>query len=223
MQSCRVLRGLIVRKESWQLSRRGKLVALLLVFAFLWIFIRNLCLFLSPTDRVPSSYLVVEGWISVPSLRQAATEFTNGGYKKILTSGCRVRNPWHPDEKSTAADWGASKLRRLGFDTNLIEAVPCWTEQQDRTYHSALALKNWLSERKIDCSGINVLTEGPHARRTRLLFQKAFGPKVRIGIIAIKSPDFDCSRWWNSSEGVREVIGEAIAYTYARLLFSSKE
>jgi len=64
---------------------------------------------------------------------------------------------------------------------------------------------------------INVVTEDAHARRTRLLFQKALGNDVRVGIISIPNPDYDAKHWWRYSEGVREVIGEGIAYTYAKV------
>jgi hypothetical protein len=72
----------------------------------------------------------------------------------------------------------------------------------------------------VSVRGINVLTEEAHARRTRLLFQKAFGDEVKVGIISVPSPDYDSKHWWRYSEGVREVIGEGIAYIYARFLFS---
>lgn len=70
---------------------------------------------------------------------------------------------------------------------------------------------------------INVVTEGVHARRTRLLFQEAFGNRVQVGIIAVPNPDYASGRWWLYSEGVRDVIGEGIAYVYARLLFHPSE
>jgi len=66
---------------------------------------------------------------------------------------------------------------------------------------------------------INVLTEDAHARRTRLLYQKAFGKNVAVGVIAISNPDYDPKDWWRYSEGVREVIGESIAYIYAQFFF----
>lgn len=66
---------------------------------------------------------------------------------------------------------------------------------------------------------LNVVTENTHARRTRFLFQEAFGKNVKVGIIAVPNPDYDASYWWRYSEGVREVISEAIAYVYARLFF----
>jgi len=70
---------------------------------------------------------------------------------------------------------------------------------------------------------INVVTEDAHARRTRLLFQKALGNDVRVGIISIPNPDYDAKHWWRYSEGVREVIGEGIAYTYAKVFSYQSE
>jgi hypothetical protein len=67
---------------------------------------------------------------------------------------------------------------------------------------------------------INVMTADVHARRTSLLFHEAFGDGVTVGIIAVPNPDYDSRRWWRYSEGVREVIGESIAYGYARFLFA---
>ena len=68
-------------------------------------------------------------------------------------------------------------------------------------------------------SSINVLTEGAHARRTRLLYQKAFDQNVTVGIIAVSNPDYNPKQWWRYSDGVREVIGESIAYIYAKFFF----
>jgi hypothetical protein len=65
----------------------------------------------------------------------------------------------------------------------------------------------------------NILTEDFHARRTRLLYEKVFGKDVAIGIIAIPSPDYDAHHWWRYSDGVREAVGESIAYLYAKFLF----
>ena len=44
---------------------------------------------------------------------------------------------------------------------------------RDRTYGSAVALRNWLREHNVPVSGINVITEDLHARRYRLLFPKS--------------------------------------------------
>jgi hypothetical protein len=66
---------------------------------------------------------------------------------------------------------------------------------------------------------LDLVTLGPHARRSRLLYEEAFGNKVKVGVIAIAIPDYDVKRWWRYSEGVREVIGEGIGYLYVKFLF----
>jgi uncharacterized SAM-binding protein YcdF (DUF218 family) len=66
---------------------------------------------------------------------------------------------------------------------------------------------------------VNLVTENTHARRTRLLFGKALGKNVAVGIIAIPNPDYDKGHWWRYSEGVKDVGSEAVAYVYARLFF----
>lgn len=66
---------------------------------------------------------------------------------------------------------------------------------------------------------VNVITVGPPARRTRLLFGKALGREIQVGIIMVESQDSDPKRWWTTSPGVRTVISEGIAYGYARVFF----
>jgi hypothetical protein len=212
--------GLLRRQERWGLSLRGWLAASGLAVLLGVLFVFQIYPFLAITDRQPpSDYLVAEGWVPVDVLKGALAEFNAGGYRQILVSGCIVHDEWMDKPGVTYADWGASKLRRLGMPNDLIQPVPCLVQRKDRTYNSALAVKQWMGEHGIQPSHINVVTEGAHARRSRLLFQKAFGPGVKVGIIAIEDPQFDPDHWWRSSEGVREVVGETVAYLYARLLF----
>jgi hypothetical protein len=63
---------------------------------------------------------------------------------------------------------------------------------------------------------INVVTLGTHARRTRFLYREAFGKDSEVGVICVPDRGFDLRFWWRSSQGVRTVLGEAIAYFYAR-------
>ena len=93
-----------------------------------------------------------------------------------------------------------------------VQPIPCWVERKDRTYNAALAVEQWFQENGVSVRSIDVMTLGPHARRSRLLFQKAFGKEVRVGVISVEDRDYDPDHWWASSQGVREVVGEAIAY-----------
>jgi hypothetical protein len=91
--------------------------------------------------------------------------------------------------------------------------------EKDRTYTMAHAIRQRLEADGVSTSRINVVTFGPHARRSRLLYEEAFGPHSDIGVLPITSRDFDPRHWWTTSDGVRTMIGEAVAYAYARLVF----
>ncbi len=94
---------------------------------------------------------------------------------------------------------------------------------RDRTYGSAVALREWLDEHDVAVQSVNVMTEDAHARRTHLLFKKALGKNVTVGIIAVPNPDYDARRWWRYSEGVKDVGSEAFAYIYTRFFFYPSE
>jgi len=91
-----------------------------------------------------------------------------------------------------------------------LQAVPGKAKKRDRTWESASALRQWFQEEKIDVRALNVVSLGAHARRTRLIYEHAFGQRVRIGIIAIEDVDYDPHRWWTSSSGFRTTISELI-------------
>jgi uncharacterized SAM-binding protein YcdF (DUF218 family) len=97
--------------------------------------------------------------------------------------------------------------------------VPAAKVKRDRTYVSAVALRDWFRQRGPAPAALNVVTTDVHARRTRLLFEKAFGAGTRIGIIAVPDDRFDGVRWWRTSEGVRTVFSESLGYFYARVFF----
>jgi hypothetical protein len=125
----------------------------------------------------------------------------------------------YTNDYNTSAHQGAARLQGEGLSPDLIQAVPARISDRDRTYGAARALRTWLSEHHSSVRAINVLTQNVHARRTRLLFEKALGGRTSVGIIAVGNPDYDARHWWRYSEGVRDVISETIAYVYAKLFF----
>lgn len=212
--------GLFNRRERWGLSARGWLVVISFPILFTAVFLFAAHPFLAISQRVPADVLVVEGWIHEYAIRAGAAEFKSGGYRRVFTTGGpspglgRYVNDWQ-----TSASVGADGLKRAGVPESVLTMVPSRVMSRDRTFSSALALRNWLREHGQDVRAFNVLTEDAHSRRTRLLFQKAFGDGVSIGVISVPSPDYDSRRWWRYSEGVREILSESIAYLYARFLF----
>lgn len=176
--------------------------------------------FLAVTQRVDSSTLVVEGWVHEYGIRAAVKEFNDGHYQRIFTTGGPVEGlGGYVNDFQTVASVGADLLRQHGITDKSLQMVPSRVVDRDRTYGSAIALRNWIREHDLQVDSINVLTEGAHARRTRLLFQEALGPDIKVGIISVANPDYNPKYWWRYSDGVRDVSSEALAYVYAKIFF----
>ena len=224
----RALWGLLDRKERWSPSWRGRLIlALILASALLLVgalVLKGVYPFLATTHRVNANILVVEGWIHEYAIRAALKEFQSNHYARIFTTGGPVEGTrGYINDYCTSASVGADLLRKNGLANGSVQMVPSRVMDRDRTYGSAVALRNWFRDHNMAVSGIDVVTEDLHARRTRLLFQKALGDKLTVGVIAIANPDYDAKHWWSYSEGVKEVGSEALAYVYARLFFHPSE
>ena len=180
----------------------------------------NIHPFLAVTHRVNTNTLVVEGWIPRYSIREAVEEFKTGSYQCIFTTGGPVEGSGgYTNDYNTSASVGADSLKKFGVPDDLVQMVPSREIARERTYSSAVALRDWFREHNTPVHSVNVLTEGVHARRTLFLYQKALGKNVAVGVIAVSNPNYDPTRWWRYSDGVREVIGESIAYIYARFFF----
>jgi len=211
--------GLIQRRETLVPTRRGW-AGLALVLALLFIgFVLEIHSFLAVTSSLPGGVLVVEGWAPDYALQQAVLEFRRAHYDKVYVTGGPLEFGSFLSEYQTYAQRGAASLEKLGLSTNELQALPAPLVRRDRTYTSALSLARWFQEHGMKPARVNVLTEDTHSRRSRLLFQKALGQEVQVGVIAIPPADYDPKRWWRSSGGVRSVIGETLAYGYVRLFF----
>jgi len=216
----RAMWGVFDRKERWSLSWRGRLIvasALLLVGALV---LKGVYPFLAITHRVNANILVVEGWIHEYAIRAAVKEFRSNHYERVFTTGGPVVGTGgYINDFYTSASVGADLLKKWGLPDERLQMVPSRVMDRDRTYGSAVALRNWFRDHNMVVRSVNVMTEDMHARRTRLLFEEALGKSVTVGIIAVPNPDYDARRWWRYSDGVREVKGESIAYIYARFFF----
>jgi uncharacterized SAM-binding protein YcdF (DUF218 family) len=220
----RAVWGLLDRRERWSLSWRGRLTlaaALLLIGTLL---LKSVYPFLAITHRVNANILVVEGWIHEYAIQAAVKEFQSNHYQRVFTTGGPVvGSGGYINDFHTSASVGADLLRKNGLAIESVQMVPSRVMDRDRTYGSAVALRNWFRDRNMAVPAINIVTEDLHARRTRLLFQKAFGNDVKVGIIAVANVDYPANRWWRYSQGLKNVVSEFAAYLYARLLFFPSE
>lgn len=215
--------GLMWRRQVWVLTWYG------------WLLLLSTCVlgalggrqsihpFLALDLQVPADILVVEGWVPDYALRRGLDLSVDRNLRYLLLTGGTVRGEVDPEHGDTYAQMALERVQRIGGDVPHVYAVPS-TELtpepvRDRTYAEAIAVKEWLRDQGVKARSINVLTVGPHARRSRLLFQKAFGAGVEIGIISVPNREYDPRVWWRYSEGVKEVLSEGAAYLYARCLF----
>ena len=177
--------------------------------------------FLAPSKPIHGDILVVEGWLPDYALKKVKAYFQKGGYKLLVTIGGRIRTGSFVSKHETWAELASSSLNELGVSQKKIIAVPGLLNiKKDRTYHAALAVKKRLSSEGLNEASIDIVSLGTHARRSWFLFEDVFST-VNVGVISISPNDYDISRWWFFSEGVRSVVSEAIAYFYARFIFSS--
>jgi uncharacterized SAM-binding protein YcdF (DUF218 family) len=214
----RALGGLLVKKLRWTLSLRGRLLGLLLVLVAGLAAAMGLYPFLAITDRTSGELLVVEGWINSHSVGQTASEYiaAHQGREVVVVNAVYPEGDrW--ESGRYRSEYIVEGLIRQGVPKDRVHAVFCDVVRKDRTYESALAVKNWIQEQGLAVNAVDVVTLGPHARRSRLLFQKAFGQSVKVGVIALDEWSYDPARWWRYSDGVREVLFEGVAYLYARL------
>jgi hypothetical protein len=211
--------GLIRRKECWRITLRGWLLFGMLSGMAALFGVHGIFPFLALNRPVNAEILVVEGWLPDYLIQEIRSEFGKGGYRLLVTTGGPIIKGEIFAEFKTYAELMGAIFRKSGFDDKSVVAVPAEEAFKDRTYASALALRRWMSDSGMAARSVTVFSRGAHARRTRLLYDFAFQGKAEIGVIAGEDLRYDGKNWWKTSEGVRDILDETIAYLYARLLF----
>jgi len=219
--SPRLLWGLLRRRQCVALTWRGWLLGLLILGTAATLAVRNAYYFLAVTDPAPGGILVVEGWGPDIFLKDAIEEFRRNHYQQMLVTGTPIGKGGMFTQYKSNAELSAATMEAMGFDHNLLHAIPAQNVSRDRTYTSAMAVKNWLKEQGMNPASLTLISLGTHSRRSRLLYEKTFGDRVKIGIIAVQDGSVDPNRWWTTSQGFRSVTDEMIAYIYARFLFQT--
>jgi len=151
------------------------------------------------------------------AMREAAAEFQRGSYDVVVTVGTLPEAQKSEQKEENSAARAAEQLRKFGVEDNVIQVVAIPSVDWHRTYVSALAVKHWLARSKVHASGINVFTLGAHARKSLVLFKRAFGKEVPVGVIAGIEDSYEPDRWWLSAKGIYTVLRKTIGYLYAEL------
>lgn len=211
--------GLLNRRVCLLPTWRGWLLALLIVLPAAVVGVRKVQPFLAVSAPLTSDVLVVEGWMPDYGMKQVIEETGRTPYVVLIVTGGPLERGAPLSEYRTYAELGTATLAKLGANRPLPQAVPSADVYRDRTFTSAIALRDWLRTQGPMPATINLVSLGAHSRRSRLLFNKVFGHDVKIGIIALPDRSYDARHWWRSSQGFRTVVDEFLGYVYVRFIF----
>jgi hypothetical protein len=211
---------LISKKERWGLTWFGRLMVLILILLAGFIYSQGIYSFLAQNKPVMADILVVEGFIPDYALMEAKEIFYRDNYRQMIITGkVRIKGS-QLDQYENDGLYSAATLVKTGFEESKISVVALDKDiRKDRTYCSALAVKEWLIKNNPETASVNLLTIGCHARRSRMLFERAFDDSIDVGVIAVRNQLYDPGSWWRSSAGFREVTEETITWLYALLFF----
>lgn len=209
--------SLVRRKQVWTLTAQGWGVLIAVAATLIGFTITHIHSFLAVSYPIKADVLVVEGWLPDYALNQALIEFESGSYRQLITTGVPLSIGSYLAEYKNLAELSAATLRKMGLEKEKLVAVSAPDVVQDRTYASAVAFGQWLSNSGLKIESINLYTGDVHARRSWLLFKQVLAP-IKVGVIAAEARNYEPKNWWSSSAGVRTVISETIAYIYARFI-----
>jgi hypothetical protein len=210
---------LFKQKTIWWPTRWGWLAILVAVILPPALYIWKGESLLAITSREPADILVVEGWIGADGIEAAAREFHDGHYKYIVTNGGYTSRMWGVRSWSFA-EMAAHQLEALGVPPNQILAAKSLPSEQHRTFDSAVAVKNLLADQNIQAVGMNILTRGSHARRSRLVNSKV--ENIPVGVIAWMPSSYAGKPWWESSARAKDFLTESFAFFFEALFNSGR-
>jgi hypothetical protein len=101
-----------------------------------------------------------------------------------------------------------------------VIAVAAPESAQDRTFLSAVVVREWLRRQGVTVDAVDLFSGAVHARRSRLVFQMAFGPEVDVGVFAAPPRRYALDRWWTTSDGAKAVLDEAIGLAWTTCCFA---
>ncbi|GMT45667.1 MAG: hypothetical protein IEMM0006_1499 [bacterium] len=210
---------LVVKKYCRRLTFSGWLVLLLMLILIYRIWLGNVGGWLSLNHPIKAKTLVVEGWIEDYALKNAVGYYEKNGYEHLIVTGIPITQ-WHDYVAfKNTAEGAEAVIKGDGFKDSIYQAVIPRSVTINRTYNTAVATRILFEKHPGWGKTFNVYSVGVHARRTRLMFERAFGDEYKIGIIADTDRTFDPEHWWKSSKGFRNVSNEFVAFNYVWAFF----
>lgn len=198
------------------------LILLFVIILGFYLLIKNAYSFLAMSVTPVSKTLVVEGWVPESGLKNAIAFYKENHYENMIITGVPITQWTYSSAFSNMADASAGSMKHMFFSDTIYRAIIPTTVQRDRTYSTAIAMKQMLPKWGINADKFDIYTMGPHARRSYLMFSKAF-PDSKIGLITDTDPTLDSKKWYATSAGFRLVFSEWVSYFYSYFFFQPDE
>lgn len=208
-------------REVWLPTVWGLLLVLAIAVAIVVGLARSAYQLLAPQSPAPGARtLVVEGWLDRAELHQAVATARSGRYERVLTTGGPIDPTMDVGGWKSFAVRAAAQLRASGLPADMpVIAVPAPAAAQDRSYLSALMVREWAMQNGVALGALDVYSAGVHARRSWLVYRMAFGEAVEVGVLAARPADHDPQRWWTSSVGTKTTLGEILSLAWTKCCF----
>ena len=196
----------------------GWLLILLTIGVVVGFVFRNMAIFLTVNEPVGASYLVIDGWLGKEELDQGLAYFGAQDFSKLVVVGGPISNDFHGIDTSYA-ERAAGYLLEQGLPQERVAIVNVPYSAQDRTFLSAVMLREFFQQQGILMTRLDLFTSSVHTRRSRDLYRLAFGEQVEIGIIATAPRDFTPTHWWKSSDRGKGVAVEFAGWFLVKCCF----
>jgi hypothetical protein len=210
--------GMLTLKRGWFLKKDAMLILVAALCLLAWASVRSVYPFLSANDPPSGEVMVVDAWMPTYDLMLAASTYGELHPKVVLAVAGSYKTD-ASDLPQARDSYAVGILERFGVPKDRVHLIAFPGSAQNRTYSSAFAVKGWLTLNRSEFKSIELLTTGAHTRRSRLLYQLAFGDSWKIAVKGLDDPAYNSKFWWRSSEGFNEVISETAAYLYVLLVF----
>jgi DUF218 domain len=195
-------------------------LAILLALGLLW-----LCAWAEPyfslNRPLSADVLIVEGWIESDGLRAAVAEYQRGFYKYVVVTG-GLAEVGSSHDLVSYAELAQRQMVQYGIDQLRIITASSGQVERQRTFKSAVAAWQALRRKGVHPTGINVLTLGPHARRTQLVYEKVFASDAPVGVITFVPAEYLSEPWWFSVKRTKCLLKETLGYPFELFLNSGR-
>jgi hypothetical protein len=214
--------SLFRRRTIWWPTAWGWAVLLVVVALLAFLGLRHAASLLAVdapargADGLGARLLVVEGWLDANALDQAVARARSGRYERVLTAGGPLDGWIETPRFATFAERSADYLQRHGLP---VTAVPSPASQRERSFASAVAVRDWLAAAGRGGEAVDVFSAGVHARRSREIYRLAFGSDVEVGILAARPTGYEIDNWWTTSAGAKSVLDEAVSLAWTACCF----